>query len=68
MIEYLTSAYFFMVNEYVYDSACNLLSKLPFLCHVMSCHLCFNMLLLLYVAGPHVKQPLADELSWVNMF
>ena len=26
------------------------------------------MSLLLYVAGPHVKQPLADELSWVNMF
>ena len=24
---------------------------------------CFNMLSLLYVAGPHVKQPLADELS-----
>ena len=21
-----------------------------------------------FVAGPHVKQPLADELSWVNMF
>ena len=30
---------------------------------VMSCHLCFNMLLLLYVAGPHVKQPLADEMK-----
>ena len=26
------------------------------------------MLSMLYVAGPHVKQPLADELSWVNMF
>ena len=26
------------------------------------------MPLLLHVAGPHVKQRLVDELSWVNMF
>ena len=26
-----------------------------------------NMLLLFCVAAPHVKQILADELSWVNM-
>ena len=36
--------------------------------YIMSCHLCLIMLLLLYVAGPHAKQPLADEISWVNMF
>ena len=35
-IEYLTSAYVLIVSEYVYGSACNLLSKLPLLCHVMS--------------------------------
>ena len=36
---------------------------------VLLCYtICFIMLSLLYVAGPHVKQPLADELSWVNMF
>ena len=29
---------------------------------------CLNMLLLLYVAAPHVKQPLTDESSWANMF
>ena len=25
-------------------------------------------IVLLYMAGPHVKQPLADESSWLNMF
>ena len=49
--------------ECIYDSACirfNLFySVMPW---------CFVMLSLLYVAGPHVKQPLADELSWVNIF
>ena len=33
---YLTNSYVFIVSEYVYNSACNLLSKLPVLCHVMS--------------------------------
>ena len=29
--------------------------------------LCWSIVLL-YMAGPHVKQPLADESSWLNMF
>ena len=34
---------------------------------VMPCHFCFDMLMILFVADPHVKQPLVDEFSWLDL-